>query len=76
MGGPNKQVWFQNGQCTHGMPKGTCFGMISRENDCGGGVDWSIQVPQDNNGSVGMRWYNPNNCGAGYAVAATFICAY
>lgn len=76
MDGPNKQVWFQNGECSHGLPRGICFGMLSRGNDCGGAVSWSIQHPQDNvNGASGMRWYNEDNCGQ-YHVAATFLCAY
>ena len=73
---PNKQVWFKDSDCTHKLPRGTCFAMLSQQNDCAGGVDWSIQMPQDNNGASGMRWYNPENCGNGYGVAATFLCAF
>jgi hypothetical protein len=70
----NNQYYFQGGDCSKGLPSGTCEGWLSRWVGCGIFTQPSLYMPQETAGNPYIYWYNQSECG-NPSFVATFVCS-
>jgi hypothetical protein len=66
--------WSGN-DCDNGLPVGTCLGLGTAVDQCGGSTTWHVQLPGENGANGGMSWYtgSASPC-AGLTARAVYMC--